>query len=219
LFYVRVDLHAHTWYSPDGMMPPKTLLKVAKRRMLGAIAVTDHDRLTTLKDDDIIVIPGEEIMTSHGEIIGLGLTEEIPRGLSPEETIDRIREQGGVVVIPHPFDRFRKRSALLLNYDLKTRKKYVVEVLNARYVAREPYEMAVAYAISHKAPTVGSSDAHTPWEVGNAYTLINYCNDMDSVLKQIKSGKGVPKGRPSNPCIHVFSPLCRAMHALRLMPL
>ena len=218
-FYVRADLHLHTWYSADGMMSPETLLKVAKRRKLGAIALTDHNRLTLVEDDDIVVVPGEEILTTHGEIIGLGLTEEIPKGLTPEETIDRIREQGGVAVIPHPFDHFRRKTALLLNYELKTRKKYVVEVLNARYVSWKPYERALAYAIAHRAPMIGSSDAHTPWEVGKAYTFIRYCDDVDSVLKQIKSGKGVPKGRLSGPLVHVFSPLCRAAHALRLMPL
>lgn len=215
---MRVDLHTHTWYSPDGMMSPETLLRVAKKRKLGAIAITDHNRLTVVEDEDIIVIPGEEIMTTHGEIIGLGLTEEIPEGLSPEETIDRVREQGGVVIIPHPFDSFRKKTALLLNYDLKTRKKYIIEVLNARYLTWKPYEQAIAYAIAHKAPMVGSSDAHTPWEVGNAYTFVHYCDDVDCVLKQIRSGEGVPKGRLSNPLLHCFSPLNRAIHALRLMP-
>lgn len=201
------------------MMSPETLLKVAKKRKLGAIAITDHNRLTVLNDDDIIVIPGEEIMTTHGEIIGLGLSEEIPAGLSPEETVDKIREQGGIVVIPHPFDTFRKKTALLLNYELKTRKKYAVEVLNARYLSWKPYEKAVAYAISRNAPMIGASDAHTPWEVGNAYTFMHFCDDMDCVLKRVMKGEVVPKGRLSNPVVHGFSPVSRALHALRLMPL
>jgi len=216
---VRADLHTHTWYSPDGMMRPETLLRIAVKRRLGAIAITDHNRLTVAKSDDIIVIPGEEIMTTHGEIIGLGIGEEIPRGLSPEETIDRIREQGGLVVIPHPFDTARRKSALLLNYDLKTRKKFAVEVLNARYISWKPYERAVAFAIAKKAPMLGSSDAHTPWEVGMAYTFMRYCDDMDCVLSRIKKGETIPKGKLSTPLIHAFSRLNRALHALRLMPL
>jgi len=217
--YVRADLHTHTWYSPDGMMSPETLLRVAIKRKLGAVAITDHNRLTVVESDDIVVIPGEEIMTTHGEIIGLGLSEEIPSGLSPEETIDRIREQGGLVVIPHPFDTFRRKTALLLNYELKTRKKFAVEVLNARYVSWKPYEMAVAFAISKNAPMLGSSDAHTPWEVGNAYTFMHYCDDMDCVLGRIKKGEVVPKGHLSNPLVHGFSAINRAVHALHLMPL
>lgn len=216
---MKVDLHTHTWYSPDGMMPPGLLVKIAKKRGLGAVAITDHNRLTFWKDPDILVIPGEEILTSHGEIIGLGLVEEIPRGLSPEETVDRIEEQGGVVVVPHPFDRFRKRTALLLNYDMRPVEGCVVEVLNARYVTWDAYEEALAYAISKNLPRVGSSDAHTPWEVGNAYTVIQRCDDVDEVLKQIKSGKCVPRGRLSNPLVHVFSPVCCVAHALRIKPL
>jgi len=212
-------LHTHTWFSPDGMMSPETLLRVAKKRRLGAVAITDHNRLTFISSDDIIVIPGEEVMTTHGEIIGLGLSEEIPPGLSPEETIDRIREQGALPVIPHPFDSFRRKTALLLNHDLHTRKKYVVEALNARYLSWKSYERALAYAIAHNAPVVGSSDAHTPWEVGNAYTFIHFCDDTDCVLKRISKGEGVPKGHLSPPWVHGFSPLNRVAHAVRLMPL
>ncbi|HIP74409.1 MAG TPA: PHP domain-containing protein [Euryarchaeota archaeon] len=218
-FYVRVDLHTHTWYSPDGMMPPELLVKIAKKRGLRAVAITDHNRLTFWRDPDILVIPGEEILTSHGEIIGLGLMEEVPRGLSPEETVDRIEEQGGVAVIPHPFDCFRKRTALLLNYNLQSVGRCVVEVLNARYVSWKAYEKALAFAVAKNLPRVGSSDAHTPWEVGNAYTLIQYCDDLDGVLKQIKRGEGVPKGRLSSPIVHIFSPLCCVAHALRIKPL
>ena len=194
------------------MMPPELLIRLPRRRRRGAIAITAHNRLTFAEDDDLIVIPGEEIMTSKGEIIGLGLSEEIPAGLEPEETIDRIREQGGVVVIPHPFDEFRRKTALLLNHDLNTRKKFAVEVLNARYLSLKPYERAVAYAISKNAPMLGSSDAHTPWEVGNAYTFMHFCDNVDCVLKRIKKGETVPKGRLSPPWVHAFSPLNRAVH-------
>ncbi|NPA76601.1 MAG: PHP domain-containing protein [Candidatus Diapherotrites archaeon] len=216
---MRADLHTHSWYSPDGWMSPEHLLRVAKKQRLGAIAVTDHNRLTVVQSDDILVIPGEEIRTTHGELIGLGITEEIPAGLSPEETTDRILEQGGIVVIPHPFDEFRRKSALLLNYDYGPRKRTAVEVLNARYLSWKPYERALAYAIAHNLPTLGSSDAHTPWEIGRAYTFMHYCDDVDCVLGRILKKEVVPKGRLSPPWVHGFSPLGRVAHSLRLMPL
>jgi len=200
------------------MMPPELLIRVAKRKGLRVLAITDHNRLTvaTAKDDDLILVPGEEIMTSRGEIIGLGITEEIPPGLDPLETADMIEEQGGVVVVPHPFDRFRPRTALFLN-GADMDRFHVVEVLNARYVDHSPFVRAYTYAREKDLPMVGSSDAHTPWEVGNAYTLLpSDVDGVQDVIIALKRGKCRPLGRLTAPLIHVLSSTMRALHRIGL---
>src|SRR5439155_12841763 len=117
--YYRVDFHSHTGHSSDSLLPAARLLAAAARRRLAAIAITDHNSLggalqaRALAERDpegfggLAVIAGEEVKTSEGEITGLFLREPIPRGLTPEETIRRIKDQGGLVLVPHPFDRLR----------------------------------------------------------------------------------------------------------------
>src|SRR5205807_2072814 len=110
---IDVDLHMHTDHSHDCATPVEVLLATARERGLGAIAVTDHNEISGALEAraqaasaGVKVIVGEEVKTAHeGEVIGLFLEEKIPRGLSLPETIARIREQGGVVYVPHPFDR------------------------------------------------------------------------------------------------------------------
>ncbi len=194
------------------MTPPSLLIRVAKRKGLRVVAITDHNRLTIVRSEDVILVPGEEVMTSRGEIIGLGITEEIPPGLDPFETADLIEEQGGVVVIPHPFDWFRRRTALFLN-GVDMNRFHVVEVLNARYVDYTPLVRAYTYAKEKALPMVGSSDAHTPWEVGVAYTLLpDDIDDVYDVLIALRKGLCKPFGHLSPPLVHIFSPLMRIFH-------
>ncbi len=216
---MRVDLHVHTWYSYDAISSPSAVLKAARRKKIGALAITDHNRLTPVRSDSILVIPGEEVRTTHGDIIGLGISDEIPPGLSPLETIDRIREQGGVVVVPHPFDPSRRSSSLLLNYDGDLPKDVVVEVLNARYLSWKPYELAVAFAIREGRATVAGSDAHSAGEVGRAYTYMHFCDDIECVLRRIVKGDTVPKGSLLPRIRRFSSVLGRLAHAVRIMPL
>lgn len=214
---MKADLHTHTWYSPDGMMPPDLLIRVAKRRGLRVLAITDHNRLTHVPGrEDIILVPGEEVMTSRGELIGLGITEEIPPGLDPLETADLIEEQGGVVVVPHPFDWFRPRTALFLS-GVEMDRFHVVEVLNARYIDHSPLVRAYVYARGRGLPMVGSSDAHTPWEVGRACSLLpDDIDDVCDVLIALRKGRCRPFGRLTPPLIHVLSPAVRALHLVGL---
>ncbi|MBC7261726.1 MAG: PHP domain-containing protein, partial [Chloroflexi bacterium] len=111
---IKVDLHIHTCYSPDSLTSLEAVIAAALERGLGALAITDHNAiegaLALQRMAPFPVIVGEEILTAEGDIIGLFLQELIPPKLTPAQTIARIREQGGVVYIPHPFD-FR-RSAL-----------------------------------------------------------------------------------------------------------
>src|SRR6478672_2933958 len=111
-------MHCHTRLSKDSLNDPRKLVETAAARGLGALCVTDHNGLATalklsrLDDLPIRVIPSEEVKTSEGEIIGYFLSELVPKGLSPEETVRRIKGQGGLVAVPHPFDSMRTGSRL-----------------------------------------------------------------------------------------------------------
>ena len=108
---MRTDLHMHTHFSPDSEMSPQALVKRCVKVGLDCIAVTDHNTIEGAKEVKRIapftVIVGEEVGSSDGEITGLFLEEAVPRGLSPLETVKLIKAQGGLVSIPHPYDRFR----------------------------------------------------------------------------------------------------------------
>ena len=110
--FVHVDLHMHTDHSPDCATPVETLIASAERAGLGAIAVTDHNEISgalearEVANGRVKVIVGEEVKTAgQGEVIGLFIEDKIPRGMTLEETIAEIRRQGGLVYVPHPFDR------------------------------------------------------------------------------------------------------------------
>ena len=208
--YIKADLHNHTLYSKDSLLHIKVLLRLAKRRGIDVIAITDHNRLTEIEKTyeevfDIKVIRGEEVKTEKGEILALFINEEIPPGLSPEETLDIIEGQGGVAIIPHPFDTFRNKTALLLNWEPD--RKIIVEVMNGRYITPAFGEAAYSYAKKYNYPMVAGSDAHTPVEVGRAYTVLRADKyDEEDVYKAIKRGSTVPAGTLSPPWVHITVP-------------
>ena len=214
---MRVDIHVHTWYSGDGLTPPELLLRVAKRRGLDALFITDHNRLTRIRSKDFPVFPGEEVMTTKGELLALGIQEEIPPYLPPGETVDRIHEQGGLAIVPHPFDAFRRRTALLLRTDPPPLDG--VEVLNARYVSSVFLARAYTFAREAHLPMLGGSDAHGPWEVGNAYTILpDGLEELDDVLRAIRRGDSRPGGHLSSPLVHIPSFLARWFKPLLFKP-
>ncbi len=165
------------------------IIKRVKARGLDALAITDHNRIEgafeLAKRAPFPVIIGEEIRTSEGEIIGYFLNEWIPRGLSPEETIGRIRAQGGLVNIPHPFDSVRgsviKRDALYRVAPLAD----MIEVLNGRVLRGGENKMAEDYARQLGKPAVAGSDAHIPYEIGTAYIEIEPFTDAQSFLANL----------------------------------
>src|SRR3954464_8989497 len=114
----KVDMHSHTRLSKDSLNNPRLLVETAAARGLQALCVTDHNglanalALSRMPDLPIKVVPSEEVKTAEGEIIGYFLSELVPKGLSPEETVKRIKDQGGLVGVPHPFDSVRAASRL-----------------------------------------------------------------------------------------------------------
>jgi glycosyltransferase involved in cell wall biosynthesis len=169
---IDVDLHMHTDYSSDCATPVEVLLAEARTRGLGAIAVTDHNEISgaleaQAKASGIKVIVGEEVKTAEqGEVIGLFITEKIPRGMTLQETIAEIRRQGGIVYVPHPFDRmhsvpdYEHLLAVIDEID-------AIEVFNPRVAISEFNEEAVRFAAKYRIPGGAGSDAHVPQGLGS----------------------------------------------------
>jgi glycosyltransferase involved in cell wall biosynthesis len=169
---IDVDLHMHTDHSSDCATPVEVLLAEAKIRGLGAIAVTDHNEISgaleaQAKASGIKVIVGEEVKTAEqGEVIGLFITEKIARGMTLQETIAEIRRQGGIVYVPHPFDRMHSvpdYEHLLGVID----ELDAIEVFNPRVAIAEFNEEAVRFAAKYRIPGGAGSDAHVPQGLGS----------------------------------------------------
>jgi predicted metal-dependent phosphoesterase TrpH len=192
---LKLDLHVHTTYSYDALITLKELVFYAKKRGLDGVAVTDHDRidgaLKIAKETDFLVVPGIEISSLNGHIIGLNVDELVPAELSVDETLDRIHEAGGVAVACHPVTFFKEslKGHISSRFD-------AVEVINAsafpfNYSVRRSGEIASRLGIAR----VGGSDAHYGPEIGYAYTLVNAESDVDGVVNAVRKGLCSPHGR------------------------
>ena len=170
---MKVDLHVHTRWSPDAVSSPQKIVDRCLRAGLGCIAITDHNTihgaLEVQRLAPFFVIVGEEIKTTAGDIIGLFLWKEIPKCLSPLETVGAIKEQGGLVSIPHPLDRFR-RSAMRGSV-LETLIPHVdiIEGFNSRTLLQRYNRKALEVAQQHDIPVAAVSDAHSATELGHTY--------------------------------------------------
>ena len=174
-----LDLHCHTNASFDCLSDPVKATLAAARRGITHLAITDHDRIDgalRARDgapDGLTVILGEEVKTVAGDLICLFLQSAVPPGLPPADTIALVREQGGLVGIPHPFDRYRSSMANR-SEELEALAGLVdwVETYNARVVFREGNERAQAFALRTGLHGVAVSDAHSLLEVGVASTRV-----------------------------------------------
>lgn len=175
---MRFDLHTHSQYSSDGYLTPQIIVKICLRRGLSGVAVTDHNTIKggqetskyvnqeskNLKEEFKVII-GSEISSTQGEIIGLFLNEEI-KSKEPLEVMDEIRDQDGIVVIPHPFDNIRGESFTPQKEHLKLIHK--IEVFNSRCVRSKFNRMAKEFASEHGLGLSAGSDAHFANELGKA---------------------------------------------------
>ncbi len=208
---IKADLHIHTKYSVDCNISLEQIISRCLEIDINCLAVTDHNTIAgalRLKEmAPFPVIVGEEILTSSGEIIGLFLSEEIPSRLPVEETIFRIKTQGGLVCIPHPYDRLR--LSVLRNQSIYSIIPHVdiIEVFNARDLA--PNSSTKAWHITHKYGKLASagSDAHTLSEIGNAYVEMPEFTGKNEFLLSLAQGKIY--GNKSNPLVHFASTWAR----------
>jgi predicted metal-dependent phosphoesterase TrpH len=179
---IEVDLHMHTDHSPDCATPVRVLLETARDRGLGAIAITDHNevsgalearRIAEEEMDGLRVIVGEEVKTAEqGEVIGLFLEERIPRGMTMAETIAAIRAQGGLVYVPHPFDRFHSVPDYEHLLDI-VEEIDVLEVFNPRVALTAFNEEAVRFARKYRIVPGAGSDSHVAQGLGSVRVRIH----------------------------------------------
>lgn len=197
---IKADLHIHTGYSPDCSTPLAKIIERCLKIGINCVAITDHNTIAGALDMKRLapfkVIVGEEIYTSTGEVIGYFLSEEIPKGLTAEETAIRIKRQGGAVCIPHPFDSFRPSA--LQQQSLEKLLPYIdiIEVFNSRLLLRRHAARAEHFAQAHGLLSSAGSDAHTAYELGNAYVEMPDFNNKDQFLAALIQGKIV--GRRSS---------------------
>jgi glycosyltransferase involved in cell wall biosynthesis len=188
---IDVDLHMHTDHSYDCATPVEVLLAQARARGLGAIAVTDHNEISgaleaRAKANGFKVIVGEEVKTAEqGEVIGLFIEEKIPRGLTLEQTIAEIKRQGGLVYVPHPFDRmhsvpdYEHLLAVIDDVD-------AIEVFNPRIAISEFNEEAVRFAAKYHIPAGAGSDAHVPQGLGSVRIRMRDFDGPDEFLESLR---------------------------------
>jgi predicted metal-dependent phosphoesterase TrpH len=176
-----VDLHCHTSASFDCLASPESVVRAAAKRGLTHLAITDHDRIDAalrIRDaapEGLTVIVGEEIKTAEGDLIALFLERAVPPGLPARQTIEAVRAQGGLVGLPHPFDRYRGSMLKEDDRSLDEIGRLVdwVEAHNARVVGGSANERAAAFARELGKPGVAVSDAHSVLEVGVSYTAVD----------------------------------------------
>lgn len=198
---LRVELHMHTRWSDDSGNTLEDIERVAPLRDVDVYAVTDHDTIEgalRLRDrGKVNVIVGEEISTAFGDVIGLFLERPIPPGLSPEETMDGIREQGGLVYVPHPFDRKRKTRLFREAIDRCADRIQLFEVWNGRVLHEEDNDRALRYGEERGLVSAYGSDAHFPPELGQVLMEIGPYDSPDSFLDAVRNGRPVLPGPES----------------------
>jgi predicted metal-dependent phosphoesterase TrpH len=191
---LKLDLHVHTNKSSDAYTRLDQLLPNIRRSGLDGLAITDHNILSTDTIEKALIIPGIETSSRDGHIIGIGVPNLVPRGLSADETIQRIRQLGGVSIVAHPYDMYRSA----INPEKLTVMPDAIEVINSASMFHSiTWKKAREFAERNHLPQTAGSDSHIPETIGKAYTTID-CEDITiaSVLDGIKNGSTTPNGLP-----------------------
>jgi len=212
---IRLDMHVHSHYSSDATTTPETLARSWRRNGVLPI-VCDHNSIrgaeatyALIRKDspDVPTILAEEILTSEGEIIGLFLNEEVPAYLSAAETLDIIRDQGAISIVPHPFCTYRstaiRRDTLM---DLVGRID-IIEGYNARNVTRQANIMAQRLAAEWLKPVSVGSDAHTPFELCSSYAIIEPFRTPGELIRNLFNAD--VRYQKVHPSLHMVSRFIR----------
>ncbi|MHA1409677.1 MAG: PHP-associated domain-containing protein [Candidatus Odinarchaeia archaeon] len=192
---LKIDFQVHTHYSKCAISSPKEIIKAALQRNLDGIAITDHNtnkgyfnaKKTRSK---LLIIPAIEVSSKDGHIIGLGITDIIPKKEPAEVTIQKIKDAGGIALIPHPFDYLRNCVGSKLNY----LKPDVIEVYNANMITPFGNYFAKKFAEKNSLGTTAGSDAHSSLELGYAYTLVED-GSIDDILSYLIKQKAKTYGK------------------------
>ncbi len=189
----RADFHIHSQYSMDSTTSLEEIIRRCQQKGINCIAVSDHGviegSLKMKKLAPFYVVPAEEILTTRGEIIGLFLQELVPSGLPLEESIQRIKAQGGLVCTPHPFDSLRGSALGADTMNEIAGQIDVVEVFNARSPLLRFSEQARLFARQHHLPGTAGSDSHAAYEIGNAYIEMPEFKGKEDFLPALAQGQ------------------------------
>jgi predicted metal-dependent phosphoesterase TrpH len=209
---IKADLHVHTRHSVDSYMSYQQLIDACLSKGINCIAVADHGTTLGARELSKIapfkIIICEEVRTRYGEIMGMFLHEDIPDKIPVDEAIKRIRDQGGLVCIPHPYDlvrpsAFRNEKVLQAIAD----RVDIIEVFNSRSLFPGTEKRARALALRHGKLISAGSDAHSPSEIGYA---VNEMQDFNNPQEFLASLKGATiHSRKSSPLIHFLSVTAR----------
>jgi predicted metal-dependent phosphoesterase TrpH len=202
-----VEFHCHTYASKDSLTKPGVLIGMAHKRGLDRLVITDHNTISgameAKKLDPELVIVGEEIMTTRGEILAAFVLEEIPAGLPPQEVIRMLKDQGSFISVSHPYDSMR--SGGWREDDLLEILPMVdaVEVYNSRCMKESFNREARMFAEKHNIPGTVGSDAHAAFEVGRSLLHLPPFNGPDELRQVIREGVPITKWSP--PWYHLTS--------------
>ena len=203
---MKLDPHIHSCYSEDSRSKPRDIIKQALSVGLDIIAISDHNttkgsKITIFeaKDKNIIVVPSIEISSSKGHIIGFGVDEDIPKDLSPYETIDKIQDNGGIPIIPHPFSFYRNGLfSKVKHIELKIE---AIEVKNSRYILGYSNHKSRKLARKQNLAMIGASDSHFIGSIGDSYTQIGDIDSdstIDDIIEGIRSKKTTAHGKKTS---------------------
>lgn len=187
-----VEFHCHTTYSKDSLVLPADLVATCRSKGIDRVIITDHNTIAGALEaqaiDPKLVIVGEEIMTTRGEILAAFVQEEIPAGLTPQETIRRLKEQDAFISVSHPFDH--TRSGHWQEADLLEILPHIdaIETFNARCLLPSMNRKAAEFAARHGIPSTVGSDAHTLWELGRATLTLPNFNSASELRQVIRQG-------------------------------
>lgn len=205
---VKVDMHMHSERSPDSRLSVALQARRIKEAGLDVACATDHNTIEgglRLRDlaDGFRVIVGSEILSRDGEIVGLFLERDVPRGLSAEETIDRIRDQGGVVIVPHPFSRNRGNHMRRPALERIQARVDAVEVFNAREAFASDNARAAAFAAERGIAGAVGSDSHRASEIGAAWLEMDDFAGRDGFVAALRGA--TVEGRLSGLAVHLWT--------------
>lgn len=204
---LKADLHIHTEYSLDCITPLDLIVQRCFDLGINCVAIADHGTIEgavkLMNMTSFRVIIAEEILTPDGEIMGMFLKETIPSGISVSEAISRIRDQGGLVCIPHPSDIFRPSALKSSIMESMVEQIDIVEVFNSRTLPFQRQTKTDSFAEKYNLCKSAGSDAHTLSEIGNAYVEMPEFNQRDDFLAVLAQGHIY--GRKTNPFTHFAS--------------
>jgi len=205
--FFRVELHAHTQASKDSLVRPERLIQHCEKIGIDKIAITDHNEIQgAFKAKELApnrVIVGEEIETTQGELIGYFMQEWVPPGLAPMAVIERLRAQGAVISVAHPFDTVRSKHWKEENLLAIVPHIDAIEVFNARCLRTQPNQQAEDFAKQHGLLATVGSDAHSLWEVGMASLHLPAFDDAAAFKAALAEARQTTRLSPA--FVHLFS--------------